>query len=234
MRDGVSRCTSAWDWPLEGWLFESQIAGRTRVGLGDRMGEVGRSWVIHFRFAAFEQKPSVGFWPSGEFWAGLSPVNQRRLIAPIKQLTHGRPVGLSKHESPHCGFGSPAGSGPEDILAIAQKFSCKIAVGVLGLQGDSQGPERKKWQEVERPDTKASNGDERHEVNPLSEWQKTLLLESCWQLPGLSDSERGMVISDRKNSSPSCKPIVSGPVHWRGTANLVLSARGLRLNRKAW
>jgi hypothetical protein len=91
-------------------------------------------------------------------------VDQSGLITPLEKLTHGRPVRRGKHECFHLSLGGPAGSGPVHMMAITEETGCEIAVGSLGLKGDSECPEREKRQVVQRSDTKASDGDDGHAI----------------------------------------------------------------------
>ena len=118
--------------------LETQLARLAYLRCADRVRCVGRRGVVHLRSPPLLLNSLVRLPPGRKFLASLRPVNQSSFVTPVKNASHGRPVGFRAHECLHRILGRPSRASPKRVPAVPQQFDCEVPLGSRSLPSNPQ------------------------------------------------------------------------------------------------
>src|SRR5258708_739468 len=133
---------------------------------GESTGLMCACRVREARHLAIGHEATIARLPVWQIRAGLLPVNERRLVAPVAQACHCAPVRFSPHKGLHRSALLPGGERPPRVVRVGEHVRAEVAVGLLRLLQAGDGGGEEPIQERRIPQPKPGHNDDWHHDLP--------------------------------------------------------------------
>src|SRR5215471_12564757 len=141
-------------------------ARRGYDGSREVAGVMGLGRVCQARRLTVGHQPLVAVLPVGQVCAGLLPVDEGRLVAPVGYAVHGAQMRFAAYERVHQVAFLPGCAGPVGVVRLGQHVGAEVALRVLCLFHYGDGVSEELIEERRVPEPKPGNHDDRHRCLP--------------------------------------------------------------------